>query len=261
MKQALFLAGLLSLLAVSTHAEDGSKPICADRPGKGAAPCTVDRGHWQVEVDAADFTHDRSSGSTAETGILASTNFKYGVNDRLDLELNVTPFQTQHTQGGGSVSGIGDTVARAKIALLQGDTAVSLLPYVKLPTAQHDLGNGAVETGLVVPIAISLPGQVSLGLSPEVDAIKDDNGSGRHVAYSLAAGLSRPLSPTFTGSVELWGARNDEPSGHVSQSSFDIGLTWIPAQMQTLQLDSGLDLGLNHSTPQMQFYVGVSRRF
>jgi len=247
--------------AAPARADDGPKPICADRPTKGTSPCTVDPGHWQIESDAADYTHDRSGGVTTDVGVIASTNFKYGVTARLDLELNLTPLQTLSASGQGSASGIGDTVARAKFALIQGNNAVSLLPFLKLPSAPHTLGNGAVEGGLVVPIALALPSGLTLTLDPEVDALKDAAGQGRHAAYVMAAGLSRALTSTFTGSVELWGSRNEEPAGRVSQASFDLGLSWIPAKNQNLQLDGGVNLGLNSATPNAQVYVGISRRF
>jgi hypothetical protein len=261
MNSAAPLILVLLLAAGAARAEDSRAPICADRPTKGTSPCVVDPGHWQVEVDAADYTHDRSGGTATETGVLASTNVKYGVTERLDLELNLTPYQYQQATGQGRAQGFGDLVAHAKIAVIKGDTALSLLPFVKIPTAGAGLGNGAVEGGLVVPIGLALPAGTTLTLDPEIDALKDANGSGHHAAYALAAGLSRPLTPTFTGAVELWGSDNAEPSGHVRQASFDLGLSWIPMQDQNLQLDGGVNLGLNRATPGEQVYVGISRRF
>ncbi len=264
-KTPWILAGLLALAALHpapARAEDAPKPICADRPSKGTSPCTDDAGHWQVEVDEFDVTRNRSGGVTTDTTVFASTNFKYGVTDRLDLEFNITPLQTQSvSNGGGRTSGFGDVTARAKFALIPGDNAISLLPSLKLPTAGAGLGNGAVEGGLTVPISLALPGKVTLTLDPEVDALKDSTGSGRHASYALAVGASRALTSTVTGSVELWGGQDQDPGGHVTQASFDLGLAWIPAKMQTLQLDGGVNVGLNHATPGAEVYVGISRRF
>ena len=39
--------------------------LCTDRPTKSTGPCTVDAGHWQVEVDAYDVTWDRSGDHVA----------------------------------------------------------------------------------------------------------------------------------------------------------------------------------------------------
>jgi hypothetical protein len=262
MKAAAPITALLAALALAgtARAED-TKPICADRPTKGTAPCTVDPGRWQVEIDAADYTHDRSGGVTTETGVFAIANLKYGVSDRLDLELNLTPLQFQQASGQGRAQGFGDITLRAKLAVLGGANPVSLVPYLKVPTAGAGLGNGAVEGGMVVPISIGLPAGTTLSLDPEIDALKDQAASGLHPAYALAAGLSHPLSQTLTGTVELWGEANEEPAGHVRQASFDLGLSWIPMKDQNLQLDGGINLGLNRQTPGEQVYVGLSRRF
>jgi hypothetical protein len=237
-------------------------PVCADRPGKGTSTCTVDQGHWQVEVDAADWTHDRSGGVTTEFGVFAQTSLKYGLTDRLDVELTITPWETSRV-GSASISGFGDLLVRAKWGLTgqSGPFTAALDPYLKLPTARDGLGNGAYEGGLVAPTALALPEQFSLAFTPELDLLENASGHGRHVNYAATLGLGRPLTPTVTGGIELWGGVNDDPSGQVRQASFDLTLAWIPAGLQSLQLDGGLNLGLNRSTPQTQLYVGISRRF
>ncbi|MGZ3274773.1 MAG: transporter [Caulobacteraceae bacterium] len=263
MKSALAGLAALSMLLplAAARAEDAPKPICADRPTKGTSPCTVDPGRWQVEIDAADWTHDRSGGVTADLGVFAATNVKYGVNDRLDLELNLTPYEVQRAAGSATVQGFGDLIARAKVGLAGGDRAVSILPFVKIPTAGAGLGNGAIEGGAVLPVALALPGAASLTLDPEIDVLKDGRGQGRHAAYDLAVGVSRPLTPALTGAVELWGADNEDPVGRLRQASFDLGLAWIPARNQDLQLDAGANFGLTRDTPALNVYLGVSRKF
>ena len=256
----LGLCAAAPALAQSAPAE-GPGPICADRPTKGTSACTVEAGHLQVEVGIADVTQDRSGGATTETGAFGVANIRYGLSDRINLEMEITPLATQAVSGGGRTSGFGDTLFEAKLALLQGDTAISMLPYIKAPTAGAGLGNGALEGGVIVPIAFTLPGQMSLTLDPEIDLLKNAVNQGRHLSYIMVAGLSRPLSATFTGSVELWGQQDQEPTGAVTQASFDLGLSWIPIKDHNLQLDGGLNLGLNRATPGLEGYVGISRRF
>ena len=41
----------------------------------------------------------------------------------------------------------------------------------------------------------------------------------------------------------------------------DLGAAWIPSSQPNLQLDGGVNLGLNSRTPGVQAYVGISRRF
>jgi hypothetical protein len=263
------LGALAWLAAGAALAQSAAQPgtvsasICADRPGKGTATCTAPADHWQVEVDAADLTQDRSSGNTSDLGIFAAANIKYGVSDRFDLELAVPPWESSRMSGGPTTSGFGDAVARAKLALTAQDSPVTaaLDPYLKLPTAQHSLGNGAYEGGIVAPVSMSLPFQTSLGLSPEIDWLQNADGHGRHVNFAGALGLGVPLGSGLTGGLELWGALNEDPGGWTRQASGDLSLAWIPTAMPALQLDGGLNFGLNRATPDIQAYVGMSRRF
>jgi hypothetical protein len=47
----------------------------------------------------------------------------------------------------------------------------------------------------------------------------------------------------------------------VRQYSFDLGASWISPRQPNLQLDCGVNFGLNHVTPAAQIYTGVSQRF
>ena len=235
-----------------------SAPICADRPGKGTATCTAPAGHWQVEVDAVDLTHGRSG----DADVFAAANVKYGLSERLDGELTFTPWETSRGGSGPNAQGFGDLVVRSKLALVtSGDNTIALDPYLKIPTASNGLGNNAYEGGIVAPVAWTLPDQFSLALTPELDWLKNGSDGGRHLAYSATLGLGRALTSELTGGVELWGAVNADPAGQTRQASFDLTLAFIPAKAQWLQIDGGINLGLNSDTPQTQVYVGVSRRF
>lgn len=237
-------------------------PICADRPGKGTATCTAPAGHWQVEVDTVDLTHSGSGGGAMDFDVFAAANIKYGLTDRLDVELTLTPWQTSRGGGGPNAQGFGDTVVRSKLGLVpSGDITVALDPYVKIPTATGGIGNRAYEGGMAAPMAWTLPDQFSLALTPELDWLKNGADGGRHIAYSAALGLGRAFTPELTGGVELWGAVNADPAGQTRQASFDLSLAFIPAKAQWMQIDGGINLGLNRATPQSEVYMGVSRRF
>ena len=54
---------------------------------------------------------------------------------------------------------------------------------------------------------------------------------------------------------------NDDPQKTVTQVSADVGLAWIPASLPNMQLDGGVNVGLNSVTPAAQVYIGISRRF
>jgi hypothetical protein len=266
MRTIIGLAAAAALLAGAAHADDKLRDLCPDRPGKGTSACTVDRGNWQLEVDAVDVTRDRSGGATTDNWLIAAPTLKYGVTDTLDLEVGFNSWQVvrtrDHATGATAFdSGVGDVYLRAKGIVSQGPLTVALEPFVKLPTAKSGLGNGKVEAGLVLPMSAGLSGGWGLGVTAEGDDLADASGHGHHGAGSLTLGLSHGAPGGLNLGVELWGGWDFDPAGHSSQASVDVSAAWIPPATADLQLDGGANFGLNRQTPQAQLYVGVSRRF
>ena len=245
------------------------RTLCADRPTKSNGPCTVDAGHWQLESDIYNVTFQTLDGVTTRTELFTNPTLKLGLTNTVDFEVNVAPYEqvTTHDSIAGVTSvagGVGDLFLRAKWNLHGddgGNVSVALFPFVKIPTAPPGVGNGAVEAGLIVPIAFNLPGNWQLTIDPEADALANSVGSGRHLNITSPLSLSYPVTKTITLFGELWGDVNFDPSGTVTQASFDLAIAWIPAKAPNLQLDGGANFGLNRATPGAQLYVGVTRRF
>jgi hypothetical protein len=245
------------------------RSLCTDRPTKSTSPCTVDAGHWQIESDVYNYTQQTDTGVTTTTEFFTDPTVKLGVTNNLDLEVNIAPYERvavlDHTTGvTTTAAGVGDLYLKAKLSLLGddgGDVGFSLEPYVKIPTAPTPVGNGAVEEGLLAPIQLNLPDNWQLVIDPEVDILANAVGPGRHANAQGLLSFGYPITKTVTVSVEVWGDVNFDPTGAVRQASFDLGAAWIPAKAPNFQLDGGVNLGLNRSTPGAQAYIGVSRRF
>ena len=241
--------------------------LCTDRPTKSTGPCTVDAGHWQVEVDAYDVTWDRSGGVGTRTTVIADPTLKLGLTDSLDVEASYAArVETTTTAGGVTTraAGGGDLYLRAKYNLIGdngGSLAAAVSPFVKLPTAGHQIGNGAVEGGVIAPVQLTLSTGLQILVDPEMDLLENGSGHGNHLNLVNLVSVSRPLTSTLTLSAEVWSDANFEPVKTVTQASLDLGLAWIPKAMPALQLDGGVNIGLNRSTPDLQVYAGVSRRF
>jgi len=253
------------LLAAATRAAAGPSPICPDRPSKSTGPCTVPKGDWQIETGLVDWTHDSSGGVRSDLVQWANTAIKYGISSRADVELWVTPLVTSNVRGGGlreHHSSFGDTLLRVKYALTSGDAPVqvALDPFVKLPTANHQLGNGKVEGGLLVPIAVPLGrGPLTLSLDPELDLIADSDGHGRHAATEQVVNLGIQASDKLNLSAELWAMWDWDPAATGKQASADGAVAYLVTN--DFQLDAGANFGLNKQTPDIELYTGVSLRF
>jgi Putative MetA-pathway of phenol degradation len=245
------------------------RSLCTDRPTKSTSPCTVDAGHFQFESDLFNVTVDRSGGATTTTWLATNPTLKLGLANTLDVELNIVPVEIvtvrDHLTGQETrQSGVGDLFARLKWSLLGDDggaVGFALVPYIKAPTAPTGIGNGAVEEGLIAPLSVNLPMSFQLVVDPEIDILKNAGDSGRHINTSGLISLGRPVTKEITLSAELWSDVNFDPLGRTTQYSADFGAAWIPAKHQNFQLDGGVNLGLDHQTPGVQGYIGVSRRF
>jgi hypothetical protein len=257
MRYALGL-GCTLLAATAAHAE--TAPICADRPAKANATCTVPPGDWQLESGLADWLRLDSGGVRADTLVLGSSLLKLGLSDRSDLELGITPY-VRVSSGGDHVSGFGDVTLRYKHRLTGEAAAVQLavIPFVKLPTAKTGIGNGKAEAGLALPISFALAGPLTATLGPEVDWFADADGHGRHPAIVQVVNLSAQVAPRLSLAAELWANWNFDPAGTVKQASADVAAAY--AITSNFQVDSGANVGLTRDTSDIEIYAGASIRF
>jgi hypothetical protein len=243
------------------------RSLCTDRPTKSTGPCTVDAGRWQVESDLYNITIQRGGGATTTTELFTNPTLKLGVTNNLDLEVNMTPYEMVSVRERGVTThsgGVGDLFIRAKANLVgddSGNIAVAISPFLKVPTASHAIGNGAVEGGVIVPVQFNLAGGWQLLFDPEFDVLRNAVNGGMHLNTAALVSLSKPVSKTVTLSVEFWTDSNFDATGTITQYSADLGAAWIPSTQPTLQLDGGVNFGLNKATPVAQVYLGISHRF
>ena len=251
-------------LALLIVADVAAAPICADRPAKANAVCTVPAGRFQLETAAIDWSLAKDDGTRTETLIVGPSFLKFGISDASDLEIGFTPYAQVTVKQAGSrnrASGFGDVVVRYKRRLTGPSAGVQIaaLPFVKLPTASYDLGNGKVEGGLAVPVSFSVAGPVTMTLGPELDLLADADGSGRHVGLVNLVNLSATVAPRLSVGGEIWGNWNFDPAGTVRQASVDTAIAY--AATDRLQLDFGANFGLTHQTADVELYTGVSFLF
>ena len=256
---------LVGLTTAATAASADQGPICSDRPGKATSACTVPQGHWQIETGLADWTLQKSAGERDTSLVLGETTIKYGLTDGSDLEVDVTPWQRTTSRGPGfhqSASGIGDVKLLYKQRVVPTDAPVQVIamPFVKIPTANHSLGNGEWEGGVLFPIAYSIPkSPFSIGLTPEVDWTADADGHGHHTAMVQVATFGWQATDKLNLSAEIWGQWDWDPSGTTRQASADGSVAYLLSS--DVQLDAGANFGLNRATPDEEWYAGISVRF
>ena len=239
-------------------------PICTDRPTKATVACTVPAGDFQLESGILNWTHSDADGTRTDTVLHLNPTIKYGLGTRTDIEANLVPYVTVDTTtaaGTTRLGGVGDLFVRLKQRLTtdSSKTQVSLVPYVKAPTAKVGIGNGRWEGGIAAPANIPIPAGFTLTLAPEVDVLADATGSGHHVSVISLVNLSHAAGKKITLYAEFWNSQDFDPTGTVHQYSADVAATY--SLTSTVQFDIGGNFGLNRSTPRSQVYFGVSTRF
>jgi hypothetical protein len=102
-------------------------------------------------------------------------------------------------------------------------------------------------------------GPLTLSFDPEVDLLADSNGHGRHAATQQVVNLGIQASDKLTLSAELWAMWDWDPAGTGRQASADGSIAYLVND--DLQLDGGINCGLNRQTADFELYTGVSVRF
>lgn len=245
------------------------RELSTDRPDKTESPYSVDAGHLQIELDFANYTRDRDrSGGDIRTETIgvAPVNLKFGLTGSTDLQLLIDPYIRQivtdrSTGARDRIAGVGDVTLRLKRNLWGNDggaTALALMPFVKLPTASNGIGNGAVEFGLIVPLAIGVSERIGIGLMTEVDIVEQLDGRGYAPTFINSATVALGLTDRLGLYTELFAERSAERGARWNVTG-DVGLTY--AISDNIQLDGGVNLGLTDAADDLNLFVGLSRRF
>ncbi|MBI3850516.1 MAG: transporter [Verrucomicrobia bacterium] len=246
------------------------REMSTDRPDKTESPYTIDAGHFQIEMDVLSYSFDRYNSDVnntrVETVSIAPINLKAGLRNNVDFQLILEPYTSvrTHDRSAGTIRnqrGFGDIVARIKWNLWGNDgcpTAFAVMPFVKPPTNQDELGNDSVEGGLILPLAVELACEWAMGLMTEFDFNRDSSGGGFHTEFINSITFSHDIVGKLGGYVEFFSLVSTE-SGAAWIGTVDAGLTY--ALMDDIQLDAGVNIGVTRAADDINPIFGISMRF
>lgn len=246
--------------------ENLMRELSPDRPDKTESPYTLDAGHFMLEMDFANYTYDRSDGTTTKAWNVAPFNIKAGLFNNVDLQfvfVNYLNARTEnHTAGKTTIqSGVGDFTTRLKINLWgddAGKTAFALLPFIKFPTSTDNLGNDAVEGGVIFPLAVKLPGDFDLGLEAAFSCLRDESDDNYHADFINSITLDHGIIGKLSGYLEFFSDISAE-----SRSSWigtvDTGLEFLVTE--NVQLDCGCNFGITRAADDFNPFAGITMRF
>ncbi len=259
-------APLSTQVSNGTSESHGDRDFATDRPDITDNPYTIDTGRLQIELSAAEYTLERDRTRIID---VMPVSIQYGLRSNVDLQLLFTPYQ-RRVEGAGvdrEVSGgFGDeTRLRLKINLRGNDhegLALGVIPYVKVPTGSGGLSNHHVEGGLVVPVAVDLAEDVTLGGMIEANLVyRDESGEyGLDLIHSVA--LEHPVTGPISAYVEYVGTiPSNAPAGRASHYQA-LGSAGLMFEVQDdLALDIGTRIGFSGDADRAAVFVGASKRF
>jgi hypothetical protein len=241
------------------------RELATDRPDATESPNTVDAGHFQLEMDFANFTYNHTDRDTVRAWNIAPVNIKMGLLNNVDLQLvydNYVHVETRNDVLGASTqSGFGDLTTRLKINLWgndDGSTAFALLPFIKFPISTGHLGNHSVEGGVIFPFGAALPANFELGAETGAGIFRNENGIGQHGEFIGSLVIGHPIVGDLSGYLEFFSiASTERHSGWVATA--DVGLEFLLTE--NIQLDCGCNIGLTPSANTARAFSGISLRF
>lgn len=244
---------------------DQMRELSTDRPDQTESPYTMDAGHFQIEMDLANYVHDRQAIATVEAWAIMPINVKVGLFNNVDLQFVWDSYVRTSTEFKGfpvfknTDDGSGDLTTRLKINLWGNDggtTAFAIMPFVKWPLSQSALRNGKTEGGIILPLAVELPAGWGMGLMTEVDFVRDVSNA-FDTEYFNTVTFSHDIVGNLGGYVEF--AALITPEGGSWQGQVDVGLTY--GLCPNSQIDIGCNFGVTDSAPDYNPFVGLTLRF
>ena len=241
------------------------RELTTDRPDKTESPYTVDAGHYQIELDLLNYTQDCTA-QAVQTLAIAPINLKVGLFNNVDLQFIAETYTIQRTSGHDpqaheTISGFGDVLIRCKTNFWGNDggtTAGGMMPFLKLPTGATELGNGAVEGGIIFPLAITLPQEWSMGLMTEADHLRSSDSSNYHQEFINSITFGHGIIGQLAGYLEFFSSISSERDVEWI-GTVDFGLTY--KLRSNVQLDAGVNIGVTRAADDLNSFVGLSVRF
>ncbi|KQY81270.1 MULTISPECIES: transporter [Roseateles] len=246
-----WVASLLLLIAcTSTRADDDA--ISPDRPDFTNGPDVMAVGRLQIETSGA-WQRDASSRLRSTPTLL-----RLGVGHSIELRLETDGALRQSAP---PASGRGDLSVGFKWQVQGGDEASPGLGWLleaQTPTGSGPFKGHGLRPALSFLAQWELPSGVSLGTMAGVVTARND-ADRRYTAALLSASLGLPLGEKLHGFVEIAGQQLAAARNGGNVVTAGTGLAWQLGN--DAQLDTAVFRGLNRTTPDWAWTVGLSLRF
>jgi len=234
----------------------------ADRPQLTEKPQTVGPGMFQLEGSALEYGYEKDGGYKRHNVDVLSLSAKYGLTNVLDIFTSFDVFRHFNPSNLQSKSGIGDVRLGAEYNIWGNrdyNSALSVVPFVKIPSNTHNYTNDAIEFGVKAPFTLELKDEFTFGAMIEVDIFEDvADADGYHFELVNSVSITKPLADPIAMYVEYY-SRNTFEDDMPWASLLGVGAVY--ATGEKLLLDATMRVGLSEAAEDVRFIVGGSYRF
>lgn len=263
---------LCAMCVLSLTAAAGAEFQPMEAPPRPLAPepnpYTIEPGRFAIEVDAVNYTRDRRDGITT-TALEWPVTLRVGILHNFEFQVQVETFvwERARNQETETNSGFGNVYLRPKVNIWGNDreieggrTAFAVMPFLKLPTETHGLGNNVIEGGIMFPFDVDLVDRLILEITPEIGIFRDD--PDRRTGYHPEAAALFSLNYEATEIITVFGE-------FFAAVSAESGSPWIGvvAAGVTFDLDPhtviepAVALGVTREADDYNFALTLVRRF
>jgi len=263
---SIFISGFSFCQSTSQYSlfhpipKDKMREMETDRPDVTESPYTVDAGHFQVETDLVRKTTDQSTNEKTSTLLINQANIKIGILNRTAIQIGFQMYGSQKEKNidGDSENsrGFGDITLRIKQNIIgddNGNFAMAVIPYIKLPTSQFE--ESRCESGLIIPMIYKFPGDWNLGFQLEIDRLKDKDISQMHTELLQTLTLSHPIAKHLDVIAETYYTYDFK----AHQLTNYLNAAVQVEVLHDFKLDAGVNYGLQHLSKK-HFFLGASYR-
>lgn len=248
-------AGALVAAAYLAIGSASARDYCPTRPSLGQSACVLDPGRIAVETALSDW--ERSDDT--DTVLFGDTLFRLGLTDRVEAQVNWTPIGIERDRTSGRrTTRTGDAEIGARIALRNPDgkgLSYGLQPSITVPVGRAPIGQNGWGAAMVAPISYDLDKTFNLQFSPELAWTPREEAPGHRIEATATIGLGITLSDRCQLTAEGQLSQDKERTEH----RFALAMAWQVSP--DFAIDAGGVAGLDHDTPGLRIYSGISRRF
>ena len=234
--RSLIITGFLLLLTTTLSAQKEA-PLVTDRPDVTESAVVVPINSFQIETGFIyqKQKFDQNNISTENDNlILASTVFRYGINDKLELRFGGEYLSGKTTEGviNSDVQGLRGLFVGSKFQITNDKNRIgdlALLLELGLPFGNEKLRSDKIEPKFIIAAAKDI--DESLIICINAGSEYDGDAGKNHAVYSASLGIS--LGDRIGAFLEYYG---DAVNGSKPRHNFDFGFTYL--QKKNIQIDA-----------------------